>query len=266
MMKRVHLPWLLVLLCCSFIAVDAYATDRREDDSNILPDFLPEVIRKKALQSYRYTVAYSGKRQGIVKAFDKQGKEVLVAGFKRQKLEGFWQTPAESGQFHNGLPDGEWTYYNEQGSISAVRQYDAGKLVAVSRELKYYNPKRIQFKVSRLVHAQREDLRNVLMAHNEMSGLTPPFQLALHHGEFINFYAGGQVKDSCAYREGLRDGMFVSYHSNGNMQAHGYYLYGQQHGAWTMYDSAGRLLEMAEWRHGRKLFTKTYFAENSLSE
>jgi len=232
-MKKLLLPIAVVLtgfICQPAMAnSDVSATETFHFFSNFrdpgsLPKYVPLVIRERAvaLGSHRVALEYSGKRRGIAKVLDATGKVLLEAGFKNHKLEGSWKTAMEEGQFAHGLPHGQWTYYNEQGDVTALRQYDAGKLVAVGRDLKYYNPKRNSSRIARMVKVHRMDLEDILMGNNELAGLRPPFTLALHHGEFINYYHGGQVKDSCAYKEGFRDGMFISYFTNGQMEWHGY--------------------------------------------
>ena len=267
-MKRLLLPVLVVLMViiCYPATANTYwypglmgQPAMMFTDVGSLPHYLPEAIKAKAQDGvHLVSLEYSGKRKGIARVRDMSGDLVLEAGFKHHKLDGYWKADTEEGYFEHGLPHGEWIYYNDQGEVTAIRQYDAGKLVAVGRDIRYYNPKRTNSRIASMVKSQRMDLEDVLMGHNELAGLRPPFSMALHHGQFINYYPGGQVKDSCYYNEGFRDGMFISFHQNGRMQLHGYYLHGSKHGSWTSYSESGRLLEMTEFRHGKSVFTKDY--------
>lgn len=231
---------------------------RANENSAALPGYLPSAIIEKARNSSRHQISYTGRRSGVIKFFDRFGRQILEAGFKKNKLHGQWVSPEEKGYFEKGLPTGQWMYFNENGNLIALRQYNAGKLVAIGKEVRQPNSKHQQHHITRMVINQRTSLSSVLMAHNEMEGLQPPFTLALHDGKFINYYNNGLVKDSCAYSGGLRSGLFISYYATGQTRVHGYYKNGEQHGGWTTYSTAGKIEELTTYHHGKLVHRKRY--------
>jgi len=76
-----------------------------------------------------------GKIDGVQKEYFETGELKRVLTFEMDSLNGDFlvnfpnESPRVKGQFNNGLQDGKWFYYNEDGSLEFIELYDLGSLV-----------------------------------------------------------------------------------------------------------------------------------------
>lgn len=189
---------------------------------------------------------------------------------KHHRLHGPWQSwysnrlMLDSGQLVNGIPDGEWRYFDSTGQLLSIRHYNADKLQRVKEEWRNANPRRSFFALTEMyrnnpsaaVHhtrvaysfpskasAIKRSLREtVLHNRNSNDGYRPVFDEGLLHGLYLNYFSNGMVRDSGYYKDGLKDGVWMHRNSIGGSWFSGAYKNGMRQYEWKQYDAAGKLL------------------------
>lgn len=188
---------------------------------------------------------------------------------KHHRLHGPWQSwyanghLLDSGQLLNGIPDGEWRYFDSTGQLLSIRHYDADKLQRVKEEWRHANPRRSFYALTEIyrsnpsaaVHHTRttysfpskgsrikRSLKETVL-HNRKSndGYRPVFDEGLLHGLYLNYFSNGMLRDSGYYKEGLKEGVWVHRNSIGGSWFLGAYKNGARQYEWKQYDTAGKL-------------------------
>ncbi len=199
--------------------------------------------------------------------------KLYSANVKGGKLNGNWQSwypnglLCDSGTLVKNLPDGEWKYWNEQGQLMAIRNYNAGKFHQVLDEILRYHPKRNFYYLSTLFQKNRHAAMHYLdvsysfqgdntaiiySSLNELVGANisgkylykPVFEQCLQDGLYMNFLSDGSIKDSGYYKDGLRYGKWIQRDSPGSNWQQGAYYNGSRIKEWKVYNSDDKLLEL----------------------
>ena len=215
-------------------------------------------------------------------------KRFYSAGTKGRKLHGAWKSWYEngllcdSGTFNKGLPDGVWKFWNNSGELMAVRTFSAEKFRRISHEMVRYHPRRISFTIASLYQRNKRAALKYMQASysfesaaGKKAGITlqeliasnitegnpylPVFDYGLHHGEYVNYFAGGIAKDSGYYKNGLRQGEWIHRDSPDGLVTKGAYEDGKKTKNWRTYDPSGRLTSIVHYnRRGDIGWTKTF--------
>ncbi|OSZ77528.1 hypothetical protein CAP36_14200 [Chitinophagaceae bacterium IBVUCB2] len=214
-------------------------------------------------------------------------QQLLFSGHvKKQKLHGAWESfypgnkKLDSGYLRNGVPDGEWKRWDSSGHLLAIRQYDAGKLQQVKEEMRLAHPKKYFYTLSALYktdrlqalyaisaaysfsfNQQKRSMQSLLQMvennSNTANSYIPVFNECLHHGLYMNFFAGGIARDSGYYKNGLRDGVWLHRNSAAGYYFIGSYKNGSPVKEWKQYDEDGRLYAIIFYnKEGREEWTK----------
>jgi antitoxin component YwqK of YwqJK toxin-antitoxin module len=191
---------------------------------------------------------------------------------KSNKLHGNWQSwyqtgiSCDSGTLVKGLPHGVWKHWDASGRLKSLRTYNADKYQRISNDMTRFHPKRISFPLVVLYQKNKQAaLKHLSVAYSfENTGRKEPrlslhdlvarnitgqrsyrpvFDHALHHGLFMNFFAGGIAKDSGIYKNGLRQGMWLHRDSTKQLTYKGAYANGLKIKEWKTYDADGKLRE-----------------------
>jgi hypothetical protein len=101
--------------------------------------------------AYRFNIEYNG-------LIEEPGEGGLIyrSHAKHHRLHGPWQSwyanrlMLDSGQLVNGIPDGEWRYFDSTGQLLSIRHYDADKLQRVKEEWRNANPRRSFFTLTEI--------------------------------------------------------------------------------------------------------------------
>ncbi|HEX2627370.1 MAG TPA: hypothetical protein VHM26_00105 [Chitinophagaceae bacterium] len=191
---------------------------------------------------------------------------------KRHRLHGAWQSwytnemVLDSGQLVNGIPDGEWRYYDSTGQLLSIRHYDADKLQRVKEEWRNANPRRSFFALTEIYrdnpsaavhhirtsysfpskepHIKRSLRETVLHNRKSSEGYRPVFDEGLLHGLHLNYFSNGMTRDSGYYKDGLKDGVWLHRNSIGGAWFLGAYKNGMRQYEWKQYDASGKLLSI----------------------
>jgi antitoxin component YwqK of YwqJK toxin-antitoxin module len=205
---------------------------------------------------------------------------------KGQRIHGPWQSfylngrPMDAGQLLNGIPSGEWKYWDSTGRLRAIRHYHSGKLSGVREEMRLNHPRNWFFPLTGLYKKNKSSALKYLKASfsfqvevvshsvslddriaGNAQGLPyqPPFTECLHHGVFINFAADGSVKDSGSFKNGLPDGFWIHHNEEGAYYWLGSYSDGLRQQEWKMFAKNGKLLQLVFYdRQGRELWRKKF--------
>lgn len=216
--------------------------------------------------------------RGEVKAVYENGKPHYNGHTKNKKLHGAWQSwysnqqSCDSGTLVKGIPDGEWRVWYADGQVQFVRNYSADKWQRFQNEKDGANPKQIVYPLTTLYKENRSKARQYLSSgysfcldkdcgSDAEAGLPdhyhPVFETGLLHGEYINYFPNGTVKDSGYYENGLPHGPWA--HRSADQQYwQGHYQHGLKDKEWKHYDATGRLLEIVDYKKGEEVWRKKY--------
>ncbi|CAN5799832.1 hypothetical protein BH10BAC3_BH10BAC3_25600 [soil metagenome] len=244
---------------------DRFVVEKNKISKNLLKS-LPALPGK----SVAISAINTGRKKGSLIAED-SGRELFSTGFKRNNLHGTWvsrytdATLIDSGNFHHGIPDGEWRSWYPDGKLRSIRTYNAVKWYAVESEISRRNTRIYYHQLSKLMGWNNQKFESLTKGSASFASLPdankryqPPFRYCLHHGLFMNFYSNGAAKDSGYYKDGLRDGSWNEYYPNGQVSAAGAYLNGLKNSGWKYYNREGRLTMLSEYKHGKLMHRKTY--------
>ena len=233
----------------------------------------PSVLKSVPLlngKKINVEVTLKGRNKGDV-SVQEGNTEIVIAGFKRNHLQGAWRSRYSNGQlldsgaFLNNIPNGEWRSWFSNGQLRSIRNYRSDKWFAVSSEITRNNPKIYFYQLTKLVgfsHRNFETLTNSFSSFStlqvEKNAYQPPFKYCLHHGLYMNFYSNGAVKDSGYFKDGLRDGLWNEYYSYGQLSAQGNYFHGLKNGGWKYLNKDGTLAILSEYHNGKLIYSKNY--------
>jgi len=88
------------------------------------------------------------------------------------------------------------------------------------------------------------------------------------NGFFRSFYKDGKTKCEGFYRGNLKDGKWIYYHKNGVIKSEGSFNKDYSHnndgkeGVWKYYNHNGKLIEITEYKYGRKHGISKYLLPN----
>ncbi len=279
-MKRMLFIPLLIFTVLSGTAQHHFATTKSSDHS-----FHEKV--QLVIHSFQQTVFHEMPKDGPLTG--EKGDVKIFEGFaKKHRLHGNWQSwylngqMLDSGRFLQGIPDGQWKYWDSAGRLLSIRHYDAEKLQRVKEEMRLAHPKRTAYPITNLYKKNKQvPLYHLLPAYafaghgsstvsRSFSQLTaenssgnhgyhPAFNECLHNGLFMNFFPGGIIRDSGYHKNGLKHGVWLHRLSSGGVYYIGAYHNGIPHKEWKEYDAQGRLLSVIFFnRKGEQAWQKDF--------
>lgn len=224
---------------------------------------------------------------GQLIGFTATGDTLFVGGWKRDQLQGNWSSwynaerVLDSGRLEKAVPDGVWKSWYPDGSLRTIRTYHATKLTSVKNEIRRRNARNTFFVITDIAkqnvaaarhlltpaysyhsldhsHAgqQSASLQKRVSFNVQQSAYLPPFTECLQHGLYMNFFPGGDVKDSGYYKNGVRDGLWKEWNADASILATGMYKRGRPQGDWKFYNKEGKLLYIQLYNDRGKLKDK----------
>lgn len=177
------------------------------------------------MQTYRNGVA-----QGVRREYDEEGNIVAGAFFKDgNKI-------AEGITRNDGVRDGEWKDFYDNGNLRAEGIYKDGLKVGV---WKYY------YDNGKLEQTGKYDTSGKLV------------------GKWVWYYSSGNILREENYINGLSDGLMTEYDEEGGIIAEGEYIEGMEDGPWLF--EYGDYREEGEYSYGlRNGYWKYFDNENNL--
>lgn len=264
---------LLAISCLSGIVLPAQPTALAASVNDALPDDVFTAVQKP--------LPFELPATGVVNAAA-TGKPLFSVSVRRGKLNGPWQSwyengiSCDSGRLINNLPDGEWIFRNEDGTIRAIRHYNADKFLRITNEMQRYHPKRSFFYLASLYQKNKRQALHFLDAAysfpanragkpatslqqlaeaNTASApvYDPVFVQCVHDGLYMNYFPGGIVKDSGMYKDGMKSGKWIHRDTAQTGWFQGAYKHGLPVKEWKHFDADGRLIELLFYDQSGKL-------------
>ena len=133
------------------------------------------------------------------------------------------------GQRINGLEQGPWKEFNEEGQLVNKVNYNDGKFTGTLWRSKDYSSEYVESKRNGYTKSYNKD------------------------GELIN---------STMYKNGLKDGPFISYYSHNEIKQHGQYNRGFKVGIHNHYAKDGQLIETEQYDDRGALYGSHQFYKN----
>lgn len=224
----------------------------------------------------------TGKNKIEASAFHSNNTIHFKINLHKEQLHSNWisyyfnNTPCDSGSFKKGVPDGKWKTWYSNGQVKSIRNYSANKYHFIKADINRNHPRVHKYKITEYHQNKKQvkqyfvpdfDYNNtggglmqtiIFNTQNDGEGYKPPYTSSLHHGEFVNFYEDGSVKDSGHYVDGLKHGIWVETEKKEPVRSVGYYQHGFRHGQWKHYKLEGALLYIDYYKHG-KIDTRHHF-------
>lgn len=217
----------------------------------------------------------------IVEHHDKDNNNILLsAHFKNGKLHHNWFSQyangvkCDSGYFKNGIPEGEWKHWDENGNLRMVRNFSTTKYNRVtdeiSKQIKHptYTISRMakQNKFAALQHLQTKETAikskdyKTRALHNVTAnaGYASVYNECLYHGLYVNLNENGVVVDSGYYKDGLRDGLWMERNTTSNTITTGMYKHGKKSKEWKQYNADNQLTGITIYKEGKQTYHKNF--------
>ncbi len=244
-----------------------------------------------------------GWKHGKVTTYDENGHIKSIRNFSRGNLTGLCEVFYPDGKIkargqvageiwdeddsgYRDIPEGRWTYYNEDGSVDDERTYEAGRLTGSKSYALYYDSEKLirtiggglftgklektgvvnikclfpQYITSQVEKGQCEGDYREYYVHNGRFTLaaTATLQNGRPEGPLKKYHEDGQLMCDAFYSEGKLDGIYTAYYDNpelpgptGTIRYTCPYKDGKRHGKACWYYDNGQLKEETEYADGK---------------
>jgi len=142
-------------------------------------------------------------------------------------LEYYGKTLITKGTYKDGLKEGKWKQFHNNGIIKSEQNFKQGQ--AIGEQIFYNNKGALQYK-------------NSFIEITENGKKT-----TVKHGKFVSFHSTGQVSQEGRYEYDKKTGLWREYNPNGNLYKETYYKNGKVHGTNNSYTNTGTLETKSEY-------------------
>lgn len=233
------------------IATSKWIEGEKQEDAvelvrlEVAKDYYPDGS-VKTMQTYRNGVA-----QGVRRDYDQEGNIVSGALYQDGEKVG------EGITLEDGVRDGDWKEFYNNGALKAEGVYDEGTKVGT---WKYYHPNGQLEQTGRFDEKGRLQGKwiwyyptgQVLREEKYIDGLSD--------GLMTEYSEGGKVIAEGEYIEGLEEGPWV--YNYGDVHEEGSYSYGYRNGYWKEYDTTGQLMFEGEFIDNNPNGKHIYYWDN----
>ena len=213
--------------------------------------------------------------------------EALGADDGNDKRQGQWYffrnnyEPSAEGKYDAaGKKAGVWKYYNKNGGVSSIENYETGEVTG------YYltGEKKERFVLKNdLIDGEVETFYPCGQLHERLN-----YKAGKRDGKGQAFYSSGQKNEDYNYIDNKIDGDIVIFHSNGVVEAKkkfaaglltgsyeeyfpnskirskGEFVKGERNGLWKYYYSNGQLEKSGSYKEGAPLGEWVYYESNGM--
>jgi uncharacterized protein len=185
--------------------------------------------------SYRYfdregkiyaDIFVKGGKIDAYKYYDKAGKVITEGKTNGGRLHYVFYSASRNriieGDYVNGLEDGTWKYYYQNGALEYELPYSKGKREGV---MKYY-------------YKNGKDQYQVMYTDDQREGF------------YRSYFSNGKIETEGYYKDGQRSGTWDYYHANGTFDSREFYLEDEIRGRDYDYMPDGRLYGYSLYDHG----------------
>ncbi|CAL2086613.1 tetratricopeptide repeat protein [Tenacibaculum sp. 190524A05c] len=219
-------------------------------------------------------------KKGLWRFYDNNGLLVAEGEFDdKGGKKGSWTwyfdfgKVKETASYKDGELEGENLMYHENGKLYIQARYSKGTL---NGEYKYYNDKGALIQKKYFKENKLDGVYNAYFSvGEELPEFYVPYKDGVKDGEFLEYYANGDVyykanysgdnvvgtakkfhfnkklSSEIEYSGESMNGSYRSYHDNGQLQEDGQTLEGQYHGPWKIYYDNGVLQNEFTYDKGR---------------
>ncbi|MGB0806665.1 MAG: hypothetical protein ACPGRC_08240 [Salibacteraceae bacterium] len=181
----------------------------------------------------------SGKKTGIYKEYDDQGKLNLQLEYKKGDLIAYKVFHKDGSLIKEDKKKGGdflFENYYSDGTLRTVGSYipgDEGK----DGLWKFY------------------DYNGALSSQTEHAE-------GMQVGQEIHYYSTGDIYSTTKYQNGKKNGPYIQYYSNGTISEHGFYINNKKEGLWTSYRRNQSISKEIFYVKGKVNGPKYYYAVN----
>lgn len=156
----------------------------------------------------------------------------LYTGPYLRTFESTGFTEAE-GMLKNGLMDGTWNFYYDNGNVKQIAVYESGRVLRIVNSWYYGGQLASVFNTENEIDTAF--YRNgTLKSVTKYSGYTK-------QGTCVEWYESGSVKKEYVYYDHMAHGICRDYYENGRLALLSIYTNGKRSGFWESYSEAGSL-------------------------
>ncbi len=197
----------------------------------------------------------------------------------------------EKGQYIDGLKNGEWNYFDNEGKLTLIQNYKLDKLDGafkkysgdvVIEEGTYsnglmngvwkfnYNSGKIKGS-GKFLNSDGGDLGEtsripingrdgnwILYHENGNKSQECSYVLGKIKGQLIAYHENGKIKQESTYQDGQYNGQSKTFYENGNLRTSGTYINGKIDGNYKWYREDGTLETSGDYRNGIALSQINY--------
>lgn len=203
-----------------------------------------KVVEKKVIQEEYYVLKRNPSvRHGEYKAYFSSGK------LKKK------------GMYNMNVPDENWSFYYESGSVKATYEYKEGDSVVSTL---YYEMDSIKKKTGLIVNGEKEGFWQYFYENGEIKreGI---YKNGEEVGEWKQYNESGLVKSTTSYIK-PNFAYYTEYYENKKLKTEGYIKNGYSDSTWKEYDENGILSGVGSEKNGLKNGVWTYFYPDSVKE
>jgi antitoxin component YwqK of YwqJK toxin-antitoxin module/capsular polysaccharide biosynthesis protein len=155
---------------------------------------------------------------------------------------------SEEGELCNGLANGKWIEWHENGTIENICHYSKGRLHG---KLTRWSPTG-QKVVERRYKNGRLEGPFATWHSNGQKAATGDYRNGRLHGSFTEWYENGQLAAAVQYHDGKKHKLSRVWHHNGQEAAAVNFHLGREHGHYTLWYDNGVKSAEGEYWHGSK--------------
>lgn len=170
------------------------------------------------------------------------------------RKQGKWEKRLDDGTlvyrgfFRNDIPEGEFTYYYNNGTVKAILRYEPDGLT--SQSFFFFPNGRVQ---GQGTHHNRQKT-GIWVFFNEQGQKVSEeyYKNDLKDGLCKEFYSTGELLEECEYRNGLKHGEWRQYFPDGSLKTRGSFTDGNLHGPVNFYYADGMIYLIGYYLNGLK--------------
>ncbi|MBQ6110689.1 MAG: toxin-antitoxin system YwqK family antitoxin [Alphaproteobacteria bacterium] len=176
----------------------------------------------------------------------------------------------------NGLSEGEWIKFDEQGRKVSVSMMSKGKQHGVARVYtqngnisyeKTYKDGKLDG-IAKVYHENGKTKRESMFKDNKQDGIDKHYyengklraegwyKDGKPDGIEKQYYENGQLERTITWKNGIKEGAVKNYYENGNLKSEGNNKNDQLDGVIKLYDTEGHLIEEMTFKQGKQINTQ----------
>jgi len=155
-----------------------------------------------------------------------------------------------NGRYRNGIKNGKWTWWNEDGGTDSTGSYKNGLM----------NGKWTYYHENGQIHGQGRFMDGDGGNPSESSGIPSNGR----HGRWTFWHENGQKSEEKTYKKGKQNGLATYWYSNGQKEYEGTYKDGKLDGLMTEWYENGQKQTEETYKHDELISSKSWNKDGSI--